>query len=375
MFHLRLQLVLSLVTYVSSTRVLDFSVAQSAPPGSPLSTALLTNVPDKSLPHRFVLCFSTKHTKIDNKSPFVIYGEDNKAWMAFSFWKYEVGVVLWVDVQGGSWTRLNLVSKPWTYVWLHICADIDTTSGNLSVSINGGETVQTAIQNLGTNKPDRVNIEAGLNMEDEYGTITSQFIGSVSNINIFKPNPSYNYGNVTSFHCLNGDFMDWSNLKLQQKGPNLTITEYEIACNPKDKYDILLPTTASWNEADHYCNILGHMTKVANEAELNNTAVLVEESLLQCAAIWVPISDEGEEGVFRNTYNGHPVKYLPWAQGQPNGGLDENFVGIFINKNYSFYDISNTKEICVSCTLKVTKTINLRGLCKGTKLGKQNGLT
>ena len=146
MFHLQLQLVLSLVTYVSSTRVLDFSAAQSAPPGFSLSTALLTNVPDKSLPHRFVLCFSTKHTKIDNKSPFVIYGEDKKAWMAFSLWNYEVGVVLWVDVQGGSWTRLNLVSKPWTHVWLHVCADIDISSGNLTVSINGGEAVQTTIQ-------------------------------------------------------------------------------------------------------------------------------------------------------------------------------------------------------------------------------------
>ena len=356
---------------VSSTRVLDFSLAHSGPPGSPLSSVLITNVPGKSLPLRFIICFSAKQTKIDNKSPFVIYGEDKSAWMAFSMWRYEVGVVLWVDVQGGRWTRLNLVEKPWTHVWLHVCADIDSASGNMTVSLNGGRSLQTTIQNLRNNKPNLVSIEAGLNIEGGDANSTSQFMGSVTNINIFNPNMSDNYDSMTRLHCLSGDVMDWSNVNLQQSGPNLTIKDYDVACTPEDVYTIILPTTTSWTEADHYCNVLGHMTQVANEAELNKIAVLWNESLLRCPKIWMPISDEGEEGVFRNTNSGQRAKYIPWAEGQPNGGLDENFVGVFLDKNISFYDISNTKRCCVSCTLNVTKTVNLRGTCKGTKLGKQ----
>ena len=79
MFPQWLHLVIQLVASVSSTRVLDFSLAHSAPPGSPLSSVRNTNVPERSLPFRFIICFSTKQIKIYNKILFIIYGEDKSA--------------------------------------------------------------------------------------------------------------------------------------------------------------------------------------------------------------------------------------------------------------------------------------------------------
>ena len=81
-----------------ATVLLDFGPASKAPPGSPLSTATLTNVPVKTVPDRFILCYSSRQDKVDRKSPFVLYGEDDSPWLAFSLWWSVNEVVLWAEV-------------------------------------------------------------------------------------------------------------------------------------------------------------------------------------------------------------------------------------------------------------------------------------
>ena len=83
--------VLLLSTCVASVRVFDFDASRSAVAGSPLSTATLTNGQEEALPERFILCFSTKLSKLDEKSPFVLNGKNNKPWLAFRFF----GIILW----------------------------------------------------------------------------------------------------------------------------------------------------------------------------------------------------------------------------------------------------------------------------------------
>ena len=68
--------------------------------------------------------------------------------------------------------------------------------------------------------------------------------------------------------------------------------------------------------------------------------------------------------------SGDLATYLPWREGQPNGGEDDNFVGLIPTGNASFLDVSERQLLCVSCKLSTTTRFKLRGLCKGTKLGK-----
>ena len=138
---------------VSSVRVLDFSSAIYAAPYTPFSSAVLTNMTEDNLPHHFILCFSIKQNKIDGKIPFAIYGEDKKPWLAFSFWKSSSGVFLWADVRTGNFTKLHNIEKPWTHVWIHLCAEVDTITGNIIVSLNGGTPIRGREENLMTNKP------------------------------------------------------------------------------------------------------------------------------------------------------------------------------------------------------------------------------
>ena len=362
---------LSAWTCVSSTQVLDFGTSLVSGPGSPLSSAVLTNVPEEQLPERFIICSQIKHTKIDNKSPFVFLGQDKKAWLAFSFWNYEAGVILWLD-QGDTWIKLQLVERPWTHVWLHLCADVDTVTGNLSVSLNGGKPVHANSPGLAKNKPNFMQnrLQIGLNQEGSYAMENAQFIGLVSNINLFYHNKKHHLESLSKNPCVDGDYMAWSKIDFDQTGDNVNISEDDDVCCGKDSYDIMLPVMASWREADHQCKCLGQMSEVANQIEMNRTVQLWNDTELPCTGVWMPINDEDEEGVFRNTNSGHLATYLPWRKDQPNGGKDENFVALIARGNASFFDVSERQLLCVSCKLSTTTRFKLRGLCKGTKLGK-----
>ena len=119
-------LCLLLSGHTSSVRVLDFSGARSGGPGSGLSSATLASGQGLRLPHRFIICFCTKLSKLDGKSSFVLYGENDKPWLAFSFWSKGTKVALWAEVQT-IWTEFHYEdedNEPWTHVWLKVCADV-----------------------------------------------------------------------------------------------------------------------------------------------------------------------------------------------------------------------------------------------------------
>ena len=84
----------------ASIKVFNFGGARSSAPDSPLSSATLTNVQEEGLLDRFVVCFSLKMTKIDELSPFILYGENRETWLALSFWDEETGPMLWAEMQG-----------------------------------------------------------------------------------------------------------------------------------------------------------------------------------------------------------------------------------------------------------------------------------
>ena len=342
---------LLLVSQVTSTRVLDFAAATFADSSSPVSTVVITNSPAEVLPQRFILCFSIKHAIIDNKSPFIIYGENKEPWLAFSFWISTAGLTLYAGVQRSTWIRLHLVEKPWTHVWMPVCADVDTESGGMSVTLNGGLAIKANVGKLKTQIP-------------------NQFIGQITNINIFRHTKSIDIANMNL--CLGGDFMNWSSTELEQRGIGMNIIEDDNFCDHKDTYEILLPLVASWHTADHHCKRLGHMTQINNAMQLNTTASLAKNSGKSCSGIWTAISDELEEGEYRDTETGDILMFLPWGEGQPNGGIDQNRVIIDFNLNALYNDLTETEKMCVSCTLKTTKTFKLRGLCKETDLGKKH---
>ena len=209
-----------------------------------------------------------------------------------------------------------------------------------------------------------------MNQDGSYRIENAQFIGSVSNINLFDHNKKFHLESLSKNPCVDGDLLAWSKINFAITGDNVDITEDDDVCSGKDSCDMMLPLMTSWWEADHQCKGLGQMTGVGNEAELNRTVKLWQDSVLPCTGVWMPVNDDDEEGVFRNTNSGDLATYLPWREGQPNGG--EDFVALIPRGNTSLLDVSEIQLLFVSCKLSTTTRFKLRRLCMGTQLGKDD---
>jgi hypothetical protein len=368
---------------ISALKVLDFESTRHSPLGGDLTSAVLSSSQGGSLPDRFILCSSTKQGKVDMKSPYLLYGEDDKPWLAFMFEVQNNGLTLWADMRQGSWLQFHSVDKkPWTNVWMHICADVDTTTGTLSVSLNGRPALNRTTKLLqGGNKPNflRGKLEIGVSrMEEGFGG-TRQFFGSVTNVNIFFNNSKKSIEDMSRSPCSNvGDYMSWANADFELNGPMSDKIERDngrpCEMSTNTVYSLLLPTEMTWTEARHKCNTLGkgNMTDINNDDDLQHIVMWVKETRRSCEAIWTPINDNAEEGVFLNSNTGTVEPFIPFQYGQPNGGMSENGVALFL-ANFAYRDQSEVHQRCASCNLKLSTTFRLRGLCKSSHMGKCKG--
>ena len=366
-----LQLVLLVGSFAHSLRVYDFDSARYSPTNSSLSSATLTNTQARQLPDRFTICFSTKQSKIDGKAPFVIYGEDDTPWMAFSFWNDDNGPILWADVQG-SWGAFQNLEKPWTHVWKHVCADVDTVSGNLSVSLDRRQSISVRLDRLKTNRPQCLTrkLVLGISNSSMIRT-TGQFYGSIAGLHISNIIDRNQVKTLSKGNNSFGDIMAWSDMIFDVQGTGIRVQHFDVPNKPEGSYMIILPLMASWDNGNHYCRTLGrgNMSEITNGDELNTFVFLVKDTMPSCSWVWLPITDEEKEGNFKNTNTEREETFLMWDEGQPNGGKAENCVKLDVDSKM-YKDGSSSQAFCISCTLKITTTFRLRGLCKDTYMGK-----
>jgi hypothetical protein len=141
--------------------------------------------------------------------------------------------------------------------------------------------------------------------------------------------------------------------------------------SPKSMYSLLLPAEMPWTEAKHICNALGKgkITDINKNYELQQMVMLVKETRSSCVALWTPITDKAEEGVFLNSNTGAVEPFLPFINGNPNGGRSQNFVSLFVAK-FGYGDEMDQRQYCVSCNLELSTSFRLRGLCQSSYMGK-----
>ena len=112
------------------------------------------------------------------------------------------------------------------------------------------------------------------------------------------------------------------------------------------------------------------MTEIENDLDLDAFASPMNQVLGSCPTVWLPLSDEEKEGVWENTNTKDLSKFLRWGIGQPNGLKTQNHAALDV-ENLLFLDYSSEIKECVSCTLKTTTILNLRGVCPDSYLGKK----
>ena len=101
-----------------------------------LAKVLLEKSREEVLPERFIVCFAMRQNNIDGRSPFLITDKKKQPWLALSIWDVGNQLALWAEVGKKDWKLFHALKVPWKF-WTHICADLDTVTGNISVSIDG----------------------------------------------------------------------------------------------------------------------------------------------------------------------------------------------------------------------------------------------
>ena len=255
----------------------------------------------------------------------------------------------------------------YTHRWIQLCALVNTVSGDLTVSLDGQSPITVNLKKMKTRKPNYLNnkLVLGLANTSSPEITNSQFLGLVTNLNIFHPNRS-----LLTLSGLNGDFMSWSSISWKINGADIVLSNYLLPESTLEKYDLVLPVLTTWGEAQRYCRTLGNgnMTEITNEEELNKVTELVTGAVDSCTDLTLPVSDVIEEGVYRNIDHGGLVAFLPWAEAEPNGGLSMNAVVLRLVSG-DYWDVFLHHQGCVSCSLKTTTTFTLRGLCKDSLMG------
>ena len=368
-----LTLLFSLTSSVNSMRVLSFN---STGDKNQLSQAVLMNNPDETLPEKFIFCFAVKQDKIDGTSPLLIRDRNMQPWIAVSIWKLGA-IALWFEIGKSEWIKFHRIKNPWKF-WSHICAGIDTVSGNISVSIDGRPTMTKTSTKLREGlSPGKLDQQLELGVTEtgaQYGG-RRQFYGMVSNIqfHLFDQKSSQLSILSRSSCATKGNYLAWPDMTFSRFGPGafqLDEDEDEVCDVLPDFYDIFLPAKTSWTYANHLCEVLGGgmMTGVEDDQEMRKLAKRVKGISESCPSLWMPVSDAKKEGFWENTNTNSQAKFLPWTEGQPNGLETQNYVALE-TENFEFGD-TNKKELhCSSCTLKTNAVLNLRGVCEDSLLG------
>ena len=378
-----------LINSVSSIKVFHFS-AQSSPT-EPLSYLSLSPDPVIPLPEVFVFCISHQQSKMDNRGFYHLYGADGKPWMKL---KFGIGsgihnsVGLWGPF-GSRWMYFGDVEEPKLYFWYHMCHSVDTVRGLLSVSLNGRRMgTDVKVTNLMENRPTQLGGRLVLGKTTKVSTTLDyydeQFSGFITNVNVFSAsNRSIDF--LSSNACwVEGDVLAWSTSSWTQAGAGVTekVESAGNICSGQGRYHLGLPVGLDQQRAVEACDKLGHgrMTVSNTEEELRQFVEWFGRKLPgMCSNIWTPYSDETLEGSYVSLEDGSKPSFLPWAPGQPNGANTENGIEIrpdWRNKSLPiyYYDQNSLrgleKFVCSSCSLNSHFSLQLKGVCEYTFMGK-----
>ena len=280
---------------IASLKVVHFEESLS---GMDISHLILSDSSEVPLPDVFIICTSHQQSKMDKKGFYHIYGEDRQPWMLTKFGTgpgYHNSVGLWGSF-GLEWIYFGEISQPKLFFWYHMCHEVDTSKGRISVSVNGDRlATNIEVESLKRNKPrvlgGRIVVGKMTKVSTTKDPVDQQFLASVSNVNVFRAG-NLSIDGLSSNACsVEGDVLPWSSPLWQVEGAGVKTLDLgeETVCSGKGRYNLGLPVGLDQQQAVDTCIALGHgrMTTASSQDELRQFAKWFQGVLPgRCGNIW-----------------------------------------------------------------------------------------
>ncbi|KAG7163887.1 Glutamate-gated chloride channel-like 1 [Homarus americanus] len=167
-----------------------------------------------------------------------------------------------------------------------------------------------------------------------------------------------------------GDIMSSDRDQFELLNVDTVSTDLQDLCSNDDNV-VAFPERRCFLEAVKMCHLIGSelyapLTLLKN-SELHN--VMVTEGFCPGAQnMWVGVTDEEEEGVWRRLSDDKIVTEINFSQGQPDNLRSENCMMMVNNKGqWADYNCLYTNPACAACEVGRRMPLYLRGLCKEMK--------
>nr|XP_053636992.1 uncharacterized protein LOC128692043 [Cherax quadricarinatus] len=267
----------------------------------------------------------------------------------------------------------NLYTDLVLHRWEHHCHIF--SQGNYSSFINGKKRAGAPLVEPNILLPLNSTLCLGMEQDSVGGGFdkTQIFRGHITQVNIWNRKISdqdildiatcriYGEGNVFSSDV---DIME-------EVGTTLEFMPLDKLCEPESDF-FIIPMMLNIYEGRKACYRLGYglysPTTAAKSRELYNSSLQFLDSCTNTYNMWIGVTDEEQEGVWRRNSDNTILTDLAWENGQPDGQRIQNCVYMSVFSGlWSDEDCGLGILSCISCTKRQNPPLILRGMCFRTE--------
>ncbi|ROT62898.1 putative neuronal pentraxin-1 isoform X2 [Penaeus vannamei] len=263
----------------------------------------------------------------------------------------------------------NLTSEIGLHQWTHFCHVF--SSGKYTAYVNGEVRAQGPLDTATIPIPLNSTIIIGQEQDSLAGGFDKSqvFRGHIAQVNLWNSTLSGDAVRqlATCDSNLAGNVFSSDREELELL--NVTVAEWDLAdlCSKVDEY-VIFPEMRNLKESRLMCHrsggeIYAPDTRQKNTA-LHSSSLQFSKACFSNFHLWLGLSDEENETVWRKFSDGSVVTELPFSHDQPNGERGENCMFMSLidglwTDTYCF----RVWDACVPCEKDLSRPLRLRGLC------------